>query len=126
MLQPPLAPLALQPPFRTNAQLAQKTNSFFFVEENFGSLLFHCTVSRMVRLAAVAELFDECQQSYASHRKALMLMNRMHQQHTEEFRAHFMTCLEPILLVFKREPAVERLVKFVCDLASCWCSGRSN
>ena len=47
----------------------------------------------MVRLAAVAELFDECQQSYASHRKALMLMNRMHQQHTEEFRAHFMTCL---------------------------------
>jgi condensin complex subunit 3 len=61
---------------------------------------------------AVATILDECQRSFATHRKALHSLTKLHVEHigfVEEFMAH----VNRVLVVFKREPAVERVVQFI-------------
>ena len=63
-------------------------------------------------LTPVAEAFTACQKTVACHKKYILLLDKQRKQSPEEFAAEFKASLGPILTVFKREPAVERLVAF--------------
>eukprot|EP01050_Picozoa_sp_SAG11_P019285 SAG11_NODE_3047_length_2733_cov_2.293850_1_plen_814_part_10 len=66
----------------------------------------------------VATAFGNAQKTVASHKKYVLSMQRERSQRPEDFRKEFVTCLNSILVVFKREPAVERLVKFVATFVA--------
>eukprot|EP01043_Picozoa_sp_COSAG02_P045217 COSAG02_NODE_4115_length_5754_cov_4.144474_2_plen_645_part_00 len=61
-------------------------------------------------LTPVAEAFTACQKTVACHKKHLLALDKQRKEDPEDFAAEFKQCLNSILTVFKREPAVERLV----------------
>ena len=63
-------------------------------------------------LTPVAEAFTACQKTVACHKKYILSLDKQRKQSPEEFAEEFKASLGPILTVFKREPAVERLVAF--------------
>ena len=60
----------------------------------------------------VAGAFSKCQQTVACHKKYCLALQRQRAQDPAAFAVEFKGCLNSILTVFKREPAVERLVAF--------------
>lgn len=75
-------------------------------------------------MAEVAARFQEVQRTFSSHRKAAVLLRQRQDAatDTESFRAAFFACIERVLPVFKREPAVERVVAFVVQ----YCAGGTS
>ncbi len=64
---------------------------------------------------AIGSLLNECQRSVGAHRKASMLLRRMLQDAPEATTAALLGAIDRVLLVFKREPPVERLVQFLVE-----------
>ena len=65
-------------------------------------------------------VLGECQGSVAAHNRGLTSMMKVMEKlgSMEDFMKIFIPALNRILVVFKREPAVERLVKFISVLAT--------
>ena len=68
--------------------------------------------------AAVLQSLDECQRSFAAHRKCVLRLKKVQASQPAEFREAMMGAVDRALLVFKREPCVERLFQFVTDFVS--------
>ena len=68
--------------------------------------------------ASVVQLFDECQKSFAVHKKCSAVMRQLKNGNEDAFREAFLVCLDRILLVFKRGATIERLVQFVIKFAT--------
>lgn len=64
-------------------------------------------------MVTVAEIFGEAQHSTGVHRKCFQKLADLQKQNNAAFFKEFVRCLQHILVVSKREPVVERMVKFV-------------
>lgn len=62
-------------------------------------------------IAGVAALFNRAQETAGSHKKCIEDTVK-NAAENDGFAREFMSCLNRVLLVFKREPAVERIVAF--------------
>lgn len=71
---------------------------------------------------ALPRIFDECQRGVAVHPKNARLVAAAYAPMTagqrEQLRADFVALLQRVLLVFRREPAAERLVEFIARCAA--------
>ena len=61
---------------------------------------------------------EECQRGFAVHRKCILRLKQAQIADPQEFMETFVECLNRALLVFKREPAVERFMKLVASFVS--------
>lgn len=59
------------------------------------------------------QVFEQCQKSSAIHTTAAQKLHQLQKQHKMKFQNAFNTVCDRILVEFKREPVVERLVDFV-------------
>ncbi len=66
----------------------------------------------------VADYFDEAQKSFANHKKAIRKLRRIYHQNTKDVSKVIFKFLKQIMVVFKREPSVERLVQFIVGFAT--------
>lgn len=65
-------------------------------------------------LALMSPLFTEAQRSVAAHKKCAKSLAGVRARSDEAtFRAELIKCTNCVLLVYKREPAIERLVQFL-------------
>lgn len=67
---------------------------------------------------SVETVFDECQRASASSAKGVAVLRKLHNRDPEACMASFWACVHRLLLVFKREPAVQRLVGLVVEFAT--------
>ena len=66
----------------------------------------------------IIAILDEIQDGLYKYQKSLKSMRTLHDQHgLDVFFQAFFTPFSNVLLVYKREPAVERVVDFVCKFA---------
>jgi condensin complex subunit 3 len=68
----------------------------------------------------ISRILQECQKSFAYHKKANKALYKLQSSDPKQFIKDFLPFLNRILLVFNREPAVERLVQFIIHFA---CNG---
>ena len=73
---------------------------------------------RTVVREQVLGALEECQRSFAVHRKCILRLKQAQAADPEEVRETFVDCLNRALLVFKREPAVERFVSLVTSFVA--------
>jgi condensin complex subunit 3 len=66
----------------------------------------------------VLQSLDECQRSFASHRKCVLRLKKVQSANPKEFKEAVTSAIDRALLVFKREPCVERLFQFITDFVS--------
>ncbi|KAJ7517851.1 hypothetical protein O6H91_21G042500 [Diphasiastrum complanatum] len=82
------------------------------------------TIERSAHLQAeppqvvVPRIFNECQQSLATHRRGIKQLVKCRRSSGESFSKVFQECLLRVFVVNKREPSVERLVKLVASFAA--------
>ena len=91
------------------------------IRDNQGCLKFEKmpSVAQVgITTATVLQSLDECQRSFASHRKCVVKLKKVQKSEPKEFREAVLSALDKALLVFKREPCVERLFQFVTDYVS--------
>ena len=75
--------------------------------------------SRTPVQTSVASAFDACQRSSAAHRKcARMLVEARDNCEGDAFFTAFAAALHPVLLCYRRDPHIERLVRFVVTFAT--------
>ena len=67
--------------------------------------------------ALILRAFDDAQRSFASHPKHVAQMRAAYEADAQAFFEHFVAECGRVLVVYKREPAVERLVDFVAMFA---------
>ncbi|CAG9463449.1 unnamed protein product [Pedinophyceae sp. YPF-701] len=67
---------------------------------------------------SVGEIFNQAQRSRVSHAKWAGALASKRAEDSEAFEETFFTCLQHVLLVFKKEPNVERVVRFVAEFAA--------
>ena len=63
--------------------------------------------------ALICRAFDDAQRSFASHPKHVELLRASFAAQPQSFYDAFVSECSRVLLVYKREPAVERLVDFI-------------
>jgi condensin complex subunit 3 len=68
--------------------------------------------------SAIAQLLGQCQKTFASHKKCLKAMRKLLAKDPQQFAKEFIPLLNKILLIFKREPAVERLIQFIITFST--------
>jgi condensin complex subunit 3 len=66
----------------------------------------------------IPDVLNECQKTFAVHRKCLKALRKIQSQDPKKFIKDFVPYLNRVLVVFKREPAVERVVQFVVNFAT--------
>lgn len=67
----------------------------------------------------VRSVFEEAQRGFQHHKKLLTELKRLHDGSTQdEFRESFLWHLKHAMVVFNREPAVERVIEFVAKYAT--------
>jgi hypothetical protein len=66
----------------------------------------------------MVRIFNECQRSSSSHRRSVLALSKMYTADPEAVLDAFMACVHHLLIVYKREPAVERAVAFVATACS--------
>jgi condensin complex subunit 3 len=66
----------------------------------------------------IGKILNECQQSYALHPRRIKELVVIRRDHKNEFMKEWWQTLRPVFLVMKREPAVERIVRFVAAFAA--------
>lgn len=70
------------------------------------------------RYDSVRSVFEEAQRSF-QHRKLLTELKKLHDKSSsDEFLESFLEHLKHAMLVFNREPAVERVIEFVAKYAT--------
>lgn len=67
---------------------------------------------------SIADVLNECQKTFAVHRKCIRALRKIQTQDPKKFIKDFVPYLNRILVVFKREPAVERVVQFLVNFAT--------
>eukprot|EP00899_Mesostigma_viride_P008776 jgi/Mesvir1/178/Mv13533-RA.2 len=65
----------------------------------------------------VPKLLNECQRSLAAHKRCARAMVALRRDDSDAFLIDICKYLQHILPVFKREPSVERLIKFIAQMA---------
>src|SRR5690625_5141360 len=63
-------------------------------------------------------LLDECQHSFGAHRRALRELTKLHVENNKAFHREFISQLNRILVIFQREPSVERIIQFLVKFAT--------
>jgi hypothetical protein len=79
---------------------------------------------------SLADIFDQCQKTFAVHKSALSRVAKLHKQvilfsdffllmckDPDFFKTEFIGIVNRVLIVSKREPAVERVVSFIIKSA---------
>jgi hypothetical protein len=67
---------------------------------------------------AVAGMLNEAQKNAACHPKYVKEAQKLYQEHTEEFTNEFCSMVNRVLLVSDKEPAVDRLLKFIAQVVA--------
>lgn len=62
--------------------------------------------------------FDECQRSFAVHAHWISSLRALYMKDHLAFIEAFVSAVNRVLLIFKREPSVERLVEFISHFAT--------
>lgn len=66
----------------------------------------------------VERVFEDAQRSFANHHRCLVALRSIHHKKRQGFGDSLKPYIDRMLLVFKREAAVERLVDFVSKFAT--------
>ena len=64
---------------------------------------------------SIAEIFEEAQRSFSTHKKHLTTLHRLRVSNNQKFETEFLSLVNRILPIYKREASVERLVKFIVN-----------
>jgi condensin complex subunit 3 len=72
----------------------------------------------------IPQVLNECQKTFASHKKGVSTLCKLRQKDSKAFDAELLNLINRILVVFKRDPAVERLIQFL--IAFCVTSAESS
>lgn len=65
----------------------------------------------------ISRILDDCQKSFGAHQKSLKAMKRLYLLNPVLFKKEFQSVLNQVLLISKREPAVERTIQFIFALS---------
>jgi condensin complex subunit 3 len=68
--------------------------------------------------AQVLQALEESQRSFAGHRKCIIRLKQAQEADAEAFRATLDASIDRALLIFRREPSVERMLALVAALVS--------
>ncbi len=68
--------------------------------------------------AQVVEALEDCQKSFATHKRCMLRMKQAQQSDPTKFKQTLFSCLNRAMLVFRREPAVERMLHFIASFVS--------
>lgn len=74
------------------------------------------TLNVFPRIGGWMEGLNSIQKSFSCHKRYISIFRKQINRDVKGFAKEFFPCLYQILLVFKREPAVERLVQFIVGL----------
>lgn len=66
----------------------------------------------------VIEALEDCQKSFATHKRCMLRMKQAQQSDPKKFKQTLFACLNRAMLIFRREPAVERLLHFIASFVS--------
>jgi condensin complex subunit 3 len=69
-------------------------------------------------MSKIAEILNDCQRTFASHKKGLASLRKIQQKNPDKFAEEFIPCVNRLLTVYKREPAVERLIQLTVHFAT--------
>ena len=79
-------------------------------------------------MSSMIKIFDDAQRSFATHHRCALQLRQLQAQHQRDnnkgnnmnnlFQSHLLVLLNHVLLVFKREPSVERLIEFICNFVT--------
>lgn len=71
------------------------------------------------RYDSVRSVFEEAQRGFQHHKKLLTELKKLHDSSSQdEFQESFLWHLKHAMVVFNREPAVERVIEFVAKYAT--------
>lgn len=71
------------------------------------------------RYDSVTSVFEEAQRGFQHHKKLLTELKKLHDKSSQdEFQENFLWHLKYAMVVFNREPAVERIIEFVAKYAT--------
>ena len=71
------------------------------------------------RYDSVRSVFEEAQRGFQHHKKLLTELKKLHDSSSQdEFQEGFLWHLKHAMVVFNREPAVERVIEFVVKYAT--------
>jgi condensin complex subunit 3 len=65
------------------------------------------------KFVALPVILDDCQRTTATHKKSCLALLRLYAHDPDKFKEQLLAHIDRLLLVFKREPAVERVCKFI-------------
>lgn len=68
--------------------------------------------------ACLADVFDACQHAVTAHNHGIQRCLGLQAQDVEGFRREFIEHVERVLVVWKREPSVERVCKFIVSFVT--------
>eukprot|EP01114_Cavostelium_apophysatum_P015640 TRINITY_DN4306_c0_g1_i1.p1 TRINITY_DN4306_c0_g1~~TRINITY_DN4306_c0_g1_i1.p1 ORF type:complete len:1452 (-),score=526.24 TRINITY_DN4306_c0_g1_i1:463-4818(-) len=63
------------------------------------------------------QLLDQCQKTFAVHQRCMKSMKKLYLSDSKSFKREFLRHLHRVLVFFKREPAIERIVQFMIHTA---------
>ncbi|CAM9716500.1 unnamed protein product, partial [Choristocarpus tenellus] len=89
-----------------------KSENFVRTERGYVSPSISSSSPLAPEAQAVRKLFTEAQRTAQCHQRCCIALHRLMMKQPSS-RDEFFACLSQLLVVFKREPAVERLVQFV-------------
>lgn len=67
---------------------------------------------------AIAEVLRDCQKTFASHKRGIKTLKKIQKNEPEAFPKQFIPLINRLLIIFKREPSVERLIQFIITFAT--------
>lgn len=69
-----------------------------------------------MRFDSVTRVFEKAQRGFQHHNKLLTELKKLHDKSSQdEFQKSFVWHLKHAMVVFNREPAVERVIEFVAN-----------
>jgi len=71
-----------------------------------------------LRKATLSQVFDACQRTVASHKGGWKRCLELQAQDGDQFKKEFVANVNRVLLVWKREPSVERLCTFIVNFVT--------
>jgi hypothetical protein len=66
----------------------------------------------------IAGILQEVQKGFAGHKKALRQLRLIQKEDPNYFNKYFLELLKKVLVIFKRELTVERIIQFVISFAT--------
>ena len=66
----------------------------------------------------IVDILEDVQKTFATHRRCVKALRKIQSNDPQKFTKDFIPYLNRILVVFKREPAVERLIQFIVNFST--------